>query len=228
MPVVRRARLRLIVRRVVYATGSSALIVVGAGCGADRPADATPGRRLAAAVLSEDDMPAGYLPAENAAMFRGMRPAEPTCRRLFALADAPALGAGPRADTAFYQVDPGGMVAEHLLLAPAVPAHAFLLGVRRAAAGCDRVTMRTDSYVMRLRRAPLPVHGVGEESYTVRYAGWAGVRHRFHLDIVTARLADRLLVLVNETLSAPRTARDVAVRIAERAAAKLGGPASIG
>ncbi len=57
---------------------------------------------------------------------------------------------------------------------------------------------------------------------------FAGVRHRFHLDIVTARLADRLLVLTGATLSPPRKARDVAVRIAERAVAKLRGLAPIG
>ena len=228
--------MRRIVRRAACVAGSAVLTVAGTGCGAERAAAPTPAQRLAAAALSEDDVPAGFLPAENAAMFHGLRPADPDCRALFsfadAFADASALGAAPRADVAFYQVDPGGSVAEHLLWAPPVPAHEFLLGVRRAAAGCDRIMMLTGSYTMLLRRVPLAVRGVGEESYTVRYAGRAGLRHRFHLDIVAARLAGRLLVLTAETLLSPRKTHDIARRIAERAVGKLrGGPpggASIG
>jgi hypothetical protein len=230
MPVVRRAGLVALVIALPVATGAAALTVAGVGCGANRSTEATPARRLAAAALSPDELPAGYLPAENAAMFRGLRPADPDCRALFALAaaPAPALGAAPRVDTAFYQVDPGGWVAEHLLLAAPVPAHAFLLDLRRAATGCDRIVLRTAAYTLRLRRAPLPIRGIDEESYTVRYAGWAGVRYRIHLDIVTARPAGRLLVLAAATLLSPRKTHDVAVRIAERAVDKLRGAASIG
>jgi hypothetical protein len=224
MPVVRRAGF------VALAIALPATHLAATGCGAHRSAEATPTQRLAAAALSEAEVPAGYLPAENAEMFRGLRPADPDCRALFALAAAPAptLGAVPRVDTSFYQVDPGGWVAVHLLLAAPVPAHAFLLDLRRAAAGCDRIALRAEAYTMSLRRAPLPVRGIGEESYTVRYAGWVGGRHRFHLDIVTARPAGRLLVLTAETLLSPRNTHDVAVRIAERAVGKLRGATSIG
>jgi hypothetical protein len=224
MPVVRCAGL------VALATALPAAGLSMSGCGAGREiaADATPERRLAAAMLSEDDMPAGYLPAENTPMFQGVRSADPDCRMLLSLADRPSLGATPRADIAFYQVTPGGSVAEHLLGAPPIPAHEFLAGVRKAAAGCDRIMIRTGPYTMRLRRAPLAIGGVGEESYTVRYAGGAGARHRLHLDIVMSRLAGRLLVLTSETLMPAGKARDVAIRIAERAVGKLRGPASIG
>jgi hypothetical protein len=238
--------MRRIVHRIAGAAGAAVLAVAGAGCGAHRSTAATPAQRLAAAALSEDEVPAGYLPAENAAMFRGLRPADPDCRALLALAAAPpgALGAVPRVDTSYYQVDPGGWVAEHLLLAAPLRANAFLLGLRRAAAGCDRIVLPAEtthrahstshptshsmSHSMSLRRGPLPVHGIGEDGYTVRYSGWAGVRHRVHLDIVTARPAGRLLVLTAATLLSPRKTHDLALRIAERAVGKLRGAASIG
>jgi hypothetical protein len=220
--------MRRIARRIAQATGCAILTVAGAGCGAARPADATPERRLTAAVLSEDDMPAGYLPAGTVTMFQGLRPVDPDCHRLFVLAGAPSLGGAARAHTAFYQVDPGASVTEHLLWAPPIQAHELLAGVRRAAAGCDHIASTAGSSTIRLRRAPLTIRGVGEESYTVRYAGSAGTRHRFHVDIVMSRVASVLLVLTSETLLPPRRARDVAAGIAERAVGKLLGPASIG
>lgn len=248
--------MRRIVRRAARAAGAAALTFAGTGCAAGGPAQATPEQRLAAALLSKSDLPAGYLPVANAAMFRGLRTTDRDCPVLLALTDAPAFGGVPRADATFYRANPSGFVAEHLLRAPPISAHEFLVGVRRAATGCRRIVMRSMSYTVGLRRAPLSVRGVGEESYTVRYAGRAGAGHLVHLDIVVARPADGLLILVAETLT-PRppvrhaephakphskrhaerpaehqaandVAPDVGALIAERAVGKLRGAASIG
>jgi hypothetical protein len=244
MSVIHRAR--------VIALAVAALPPMGlcaAGCATDRPArPPLAQRRLVGAVLSERDVPTSYLPAETTAIFRGLRAADPGCRTLLVLTDrvgdrvgggvggdVAALAAMPRAETAFYQVDPGAAVAEQLLEAPPVPAHEFLLSVRRAAERCGRIIMRTRSYTIVLRRIPLVIRGIGEESLTVRYVGRAGVRQRVSVDIVTARAAaGRLLIFTSVTLGSSgrargaRTGRDVAIRIAERAVGKAGGATSIG
>jgi hypothetical protein len=79
---------------------------------------------------------------------------------------------------------------------------------------------------MRLRQRPTRVRPVGDESYVVRYAGRAGDRHRFHLDLLLSRVADRLLVMANLALLPIGTDRDLVTGLADRAVAKLSQAAS--
>jgi hypothetical protein len=180
---------------------------------------------LTAAVLSEQDMPTDYLPAENTAVFQGVTPQGRACRDLLALADVRGLRALPHADAAFYQVDPGGAMAEHLFQITPARAHEYIAAAREAGTRCRRIIVRTREYTMKLRQRPARLPSFGDESYTVRYAGWAGDRYRFHLDMLMARVADRLLVMAHLALLPAGEHRDLMTQLAERAVAKLGAAA---
>jgi hypothetical protein len=210
-----------IVRGLAYTTGTMILTVTGAGCGADRAPRVAAEPGLTAAVLSEQDMPADYLPAESTAVFRGVRPAGRACGKLLALGDVRDPGAAPHAAAAFYQVDPGGAMVEHLLQIAPGRAHEYITAARRAAARCRRLTVRTKGHTMRLRQRPTGTRQVGEESYHVRYAGRVGGRHRFHLDMLLARVADRLLIMANVALLPAGADRDLVSQLADRAIGKL-------
>lgn len=221
MPCVRRARVAALAAAMSVTVGFA-----GTGCGAGGAPGDPAEPRLFAAVLTQQDMPPDYLPAENTKVFRGLRPTVPRCRELLALADLRGLHGVPHADAAYYQVAPGGEMVEHLLAVPPVRAHAYIAGVRETVRGCAGMTVRNGGSTIGLRRVRLPVGRTGAESYGVRYAGWiAGHRYRFHVDLFTAREAGRLLVIAHLALLPRVRPPELTARIVERAAARLRRPA---
>ncbi|MBO2446550.1 hypothetical protein J4573_05575 [Actinomadura barringtoniae] len=141
-----------IVRGTLLATAATTLSVVVAGCGQEGPPPAAvkPAASMAAAVLSDRDLPAGYAPAENQRVFQGLRPADPDCARLLELADADeskdldGAGDAPQAHAVFYRAQPVSSLAQHVFHLPPGMAAQRIAQARTAAAKCPRMMVAAD------------------------------------------------------------------------------------
>ncbi|MGI8335358.1 hypothetical protein ACRYCC_35875 [Actinomadura scrupuli] len=146
----------------------AALLAIGSvvmtGCAADGPSRESQAAALAAAVLSLQDMPRGFLPAQDQRVFGGLSPRDPDCHRLLALADLDdlrdrsALGSPvpPQAHAVFYRAEPGSTMAEHLITLSPDQARGRFEDVRRAAAGCPLIELGS---VRGPRQGRPPGHG---------------------------------------------------------------------
>jgi len=178
----------------VLATG---VVLVAAGCGKDEAPDGAefpPGP--AAAVLSPQDVPAGYLPAQVQPAFRGVVPRDPHCRRLLELADGNGLRDVPMRGTAFYRVSPGATLTQHVFSAGAVRAEKTLTAARRAAARCTVLRARVGGAELDLPQTPLRVPELPEkDTLAVRFAERAGTGHELSYELVMYRSGGSFLVL---------------------------------
>jgi len=168
------------------------------GCGTDRPAGHQSAASLTAAVLSAQDLPSDFLPAEDQKVFGRLVPGDPDCRRLLDLADLRGLRDVPQVHSVFYRPDPGATLAEHVLALPPARVQSYLLDARRAAAGCPVMKISAGEARLRLRRKPLTAPG-----FAVRYTGPAGDRYLAQYDIVMVSAGARLLVMAQPTLIDP-------------------------
>lgn len=186
------------------------------GCGERQPASpVTPEARMTAAVLSQQDMPAGYLPAEDQPVFGGLRPGDPDCRQLLALAEARGLRDVPRAGAVFYRADPGASLAQHVVRLPPTGAARHIAESRQAARDCPKIKVEMGPQVMRLHRTALRAPAA-QDAFAVRYSGAGGA----HFDIAMARVGDDLLVLAHPGVVSGGGDR-VTERVAARALRKL-------
>jgi hypothetical protein len=176
-------------------------------------------------------MPSDFLPAEDQQVFGQVKPADPDCRRLLALADLRGLRdvpnaastAPPQVHAVFYRTDPGSTLAEHLLALSPARALSHIRHTEQAAAGCPRIKVGHGRGRMRLHRVPMQLPGFGKNAYGVRYTGRIGPRYSIHFDLVMAQQDDRLLVVEQPALIDRwhRTPGDDTRRIAETALRKL-------
>jgi hypothetical protein len=209
------------------AVRGAALAVLAAsaitGCGAESPVSRPDPRvRLAAAVLSQEDVPGGYLPAGDQPVFAGVNTGDPHCRVLLELADVRGGPGVPYAWAAFYSLTPGASLAERILRLPPGKAVAHVAKARSAAEGCASIPIQRGGPAL-LRRLPLRPPAP-RDSLAVRYAGDAG-GFRVHYDIVMAGVSDHLLVLAHPGVC-PDPASTVTEQVFARALRKLGGAAA--
>ncbi|MEW2352784.1 hypothetical protein [Spirillospora sp. NPDC029432] len=129
--------------------GAVALVLVKS-CG--RPAEEVreaaarpPGpAAMARAVLSQQEVAGGFVPAEDGEVFAGLDPDDAQCARLLRLADLREGGLrgahGAReAHAAFYRQDPPASLAEHVFRLPPGRASRFVARARTALAGCPGI-----------------------------------------------------------------------------------------
>lgn len=189
--------MRRIVRGAALAGGSAAAALCTAACGADRPAGDSSAARLTAAILSKQDLPSDYLPAEDQQVFRGVGPADPSCRRLLDLADLRGLRDVPVGHAFFFRLKPAATLAEHLVVLGQADVRGYLEQARKAAQRCHTMLM-PEADELRLRRqwiTSLPPHALG-----VRYSAPADARHSIYFDLVMVPIGDRLMIVVQPGL----------------------------
>lgn len=189
--------MRRIVRGAALVAGCAAAAVCTAGCGAERPAGDSSTARLTAAILAKKDLPSEYLPADDQQVFRGVGPADRSCRRLLDLADLRGLRDVPQKHAFFYRINPAATLAEHLVTLGPARVRSYLDDARKAAERCQTLVVR-DAEEVRLRRNPitsLPPHAFG-----VRYSAPVDGRHSIDFDLVMAPLNGRLMIVVQPGL----------------------------
>lgn len=182
-----------------------------------------PEASLTAAVLSQRDMPPGFLPAEDQQVFWGVRPSDPDCAGLLALADLRGLRDMPQVHAAFYNTAPVATLVEHVVRLPAGQAARRVGDVRQAAAMCPAIRVgvgerRMDLVRTRMRR-PFGVW----DAYAVRYRSRPRERP-VHFDVFVVRVRDYLLVVAHPAMADrpyPPGWGAATERIAARAARKL-------
>jgi hypothetical protein len=191
--------LRRIVRGAALAAGCAVVAIGTAGCGAGRPAGDSSTARLTAAVLSTQDLPSDYLPAEDQQVFRGVGAADPNCRRLLDLADLRGLRDVPDTHTFFYRIDPGSTLAEHVVTLGPERVQAYLRQARKAADGCKTITVSGDQDDVRLHRHHLPA--LPRQAFGVHYGGAADDQHSINFDMVMAPVdAGRLMIVAQPSV----------------------------
>lgn len=213
--------MRRIVRGAVAVLGAGMVI---AGCGSQNvavPAKVWSSASLTAAVLSQQDMPRGFLPAEAQEAFQGVVPRDPDCRRLLALADGHGLRDVPKASAAFYRVAPGATVSQQVLHLGEARAQEMIIEARRSIGLCPVVKATVGGTRMLLRREQMSVPGLDPgETVAVRYRQKASANYVISYEIVMSRQGEDLLVVGHPGLT-HRRVPSVAVEAAKRAAAKL-------
>jgi hypothetical protein len=174
--------------------------------------------RLTAAVLSTQDLPTDFLPADDQEVFRGVGPGDPSCRRLLDLVDLRGLRDVPESHSVFYRINPGSTLAEHVVGLGASGSRDYLGDVRKAAASCP--VMRIPSSRLRLHRRRLPAP---EGALGLRYTGWTDDNHVVTFDMVIAPVGDRLMVMAQPSLADQRRRPSVLAtgRLAATAVRKL-------
>lgn len=186
--------MRRIVRGALLATS---VVLAAAGCGkGEGPdgADSSPGP--AAAVLSPQDMPEGYLQAQAQPAFRGVVPHDPHCRMLLALADGLGFRGVPVKGTAFYRLSPGATLTQHVFSAGEARAEKTLTAARRAAARCTVLRARVGGAELNLPQTPLRVPDLPEkDTLAVRFAERAGTGHELSYELVMYRSGGSFLVV---------------------------------
>lgn len=208
--------MKRIVRGAALAAGCAAVGVGTAGCGVERPAGQSSTARLTAAVLSTQDLPSDYLPAEDHQVFRGVVSADPHCRRLLDLADLRGLRDVPDSHSTFYRTEPGSTLAEHVVTLGQARVQSYLRDTREAAQGCGKIAV-SESDEVRLYRHILPMPGQG---FGVRYSGTADTRYSISFEVVMAPHGDRLMIVEQATL-VDGLHRDKTVATAQIAATAL-------
>ncbi|MFG1999646.1 hypothetical protein ACGFNU_10915 [Spirillospora sp. NPDC048911] len=186
-----------IVAGAVLAMGLTGLV---AGCGAEASSEkfAAGESAMAAAVVSLDEVPAGFKLADNQRVLEGMEPVDPDCARLFGLADVPVprdlhgIKDAPDAHAAFYRVSPVASLAEHLFRLPSGRAARHVTEARRAVVKCPRIEVEAGEGDIRLRREDHRRVKALRDALAVRYIN---VRERVALDVVMAAVDDDLLVV---------------------------------
>ncbi|XVQ13422.1 hypothetical protein ACQP1W_13055 [Spirillospora sp. CA-255316] len=233
---------------IALAVVATASAVASAGCGrALTPAgpQAAPGRptgepsgRLAGApvrlpawaeraVLSPADVQGeGFLPAGRQSVFTGLRPRDPACVRLLALADVRrrddpggargAVQGQGRRQVVFYRSRPPATMAEHLVRLPPGMAGRYVTRARAAAAGCPRIRIPLGPREAVLDRARSRKPAGVRDAVAVTYAGPG--RGGIDLSMLWARSRDDLLVV---TAAGEAAAGPSMRRIAARAVHKL-------
>ncbi|MDX6428365.1 MAG: hypothetical protein QOE54_731 [Streptosporangiaceae bacterium] len=191
-------------RRIVRGAALvGACTITMAGCGGDRPPEESPAARLTAAVLSVQDMPPDFLPAQDQRVFGRLKPADRDCRRLLRLADLRGLRdvpIPPQAHAVFYRTSPGSTLAEHLLALGPGGAQRHIEEARQAAAGCPQMRIGRGDGKVRLHRTPLAVPGFEDNAYGLRYTRRLSPRYSIHFDMVMAQQGARLLVVEQPAL----------------------------
>lgn len=218
--------MRRIVRGAVFA---AALAAAAAGCGkdAERNEAAFPSA-LAAALLSPQDVPEGYLPAEAQPAFRGVAAHDQPCRRLLALADGHGLRDAPRKGTAFYRLDPGATLTQHVYDAGPARAERTLAAARAEAAGCTVLRAEVGGAELNLPRVPLEAPGLPPaDTLAVRFAAQADQGRELAYELVMYRSGGALLVVAQPGLVA-QGAPSAAAAAAGRAAARMPGASKLG
>ncbi|RFU42479.1 hypothetical protein DZF91_06200 [Actinomadura logoneensis] len=202
-------------RRVVAAAIVPAVAAGVSGCGTARqgaaPAEAearAPAALVTAATLRREDVPKGFLPADDQEVFRGIRPSDPDCARLLRMVDG-ASGRSSAADpdvpqshTAYYRAEPAATLVEHVLRLPRGEAAERMDEVRRAVAACPAIDLGPSGGGWDGRR--FDGRGLGRVRLThprrphdvvaVRYTHPGGGR-RYGLDAVFARTGRDFLAL---------------------------------
>jgi hypothetical protein len=219
--------MRRIVRGAVLA---AVLAAAAAGCGekGTRSNEAAFPSALAAALLSPQDVPEGYLPAEAQPAFQGVAAHDPPCRRLLALADGHGLRDAPRRGTAFYRLDPGATLTQHVYDAGTARAERTLAAARAEAAACTVLRAKVGGAELNLPRAPLEAPGLPPaDTVAVRFAAQTDRGRELAYELVMHRSGGALLVVAQPGLAA-RGAPSAAAAAAGRAAARLPGASKLG
>ncbi|GAB3674712.1 hypothetical protein GCM10027589_44740 [Actinocorallia lasiicapitis] len=212
--------MRRIVRGAVLAIGACTAV---AGCGSKV---AVPTQQelysdsLTAAVLTQQDVPRGFLPAQAQPVFRGVVPRDPACRRLLALADGYGLRDVPKAATAFYQMAPGTTLSQQIWHVGGVNAATFVREAKVAAASCPTMHATVSGTDLVLNRDPLATDGLPPGSYAVRYRQAATADRLISYEMVFARTGDELVLLAAPGV-ANRRAPVTILAAARKATAKL-------
>ncbi len=180
---------------------ATASVPLLAACGTGQSPGHRSAARLTAAVLSTQDLPSDFLPAEDQQVFGGLVPSDPDCRRLLDLADLRGLRGVPKTDSVFYRPNPGSTLAEHVVFLTPVKIGDYLRDARRASAACGLMTVHAGEARLRLHRRPLPAPN--SAGFGVRYVGRAGGTYLAHYDIVMVPDGERLLVVAQPTLVDP-------------------------
>ncbi|GAA3235079.1 hypothetical protein [Actinocorallia longicatena] len=213
--------MRRIVRGAVLATGA---VMAVAGCGSQVAAPTKKewsSASLTAAVLSQQDMPEGFLPAQAQAAFRGVVPRDPSCRRLLALADGYGLRDVPKVTAAFYQTAPGATISQQIVHMGSVRAREFVRSARTVGARCPVLRAEIGGTAMALHRADIAPRGWPDtDTYAVRFTQPASRNYLISYEIVMARSRDDLIILAAPGITRKR-APSVTVRAARAAAVKL-------
>ncbi|MCW2942024.1 MAG: hypothetical protein JWN00_5009 [Actinomycetia bacterium] len=189
--------MRRIVRGAALVVGGSLAIT---GCGVDRTPRQQSTVGLTAAVLSQKDLPADFLPAEDQEVFGRVEPRDPDCRWLLALADLRGLRDVPQTHSVFYRAAPGATLAEHVVALTPAQAAAQIQSFKQAAAGCPAIQVGHHARRLRLHRTAMNLAGLGKDSFGVRYRQYAGSRQLTY-DIVMVQDNDWLLVLTQPSVS---------------------------
>ncbi|RMI47109.1 hypothetical protein EBO15_04270 [Actinomadura harenae] len=168
-----------------------------------------PAALMTAAALRPEDVPEGFLPADDQEVFRGMRPSDPDCARLLRMVDA-ASGRSSSADrdvpqshVAYYRADPAATLVEHVLRLPSGEAAKRVDAARDAVAGCPVIDFGRsgdsgwdghgfDQTGLERRRLSHPEGQ--DDAVAVRYSHPDGDQ-RYGLDVIFAREGSDLLVL---------------------------------
>lgn len=217
--------MRRIVRGAVLAAAAAAL---AAGCGRDAaPKGADFPARLTAAVLTSQDVPGDYLPAQPQSAFRGVVAHDQPCRRLLALADGHGLRDVPSRGTAFYRLDPGSTLTQQVFDAGSVRAGRTLDAARRDAAGCTALRAKVGGAEMNLPQSPLETPGLAPaDTLAVRFSAPAGPGRTLSYELIVHRNGDALLIVAQPGVVSPK-APSAAADAAARAAARLPGASKL-
>lgn len=212
--------MRRIVRGAVLALGAGVAV---SGCGSQQaaPVKEWSTASLTAAVLSPQDMPRGFLPAEAQEAFRGVAPRDADCRRLLAVADGHGLRDVPGVSTAFYQVAPGATISQKLVHTGAARGQQVLQYAKRLTGLCPVIEAEVGGTRMQLRREQLAPKGLSpKQSVAVRYRQKASANYEISYEMVFARVGDDLLLLANPGI-VHRKAPSVTAAAARKATFKL-------
>ncbi|WP_067479829.1 hypothetical protein [Actinomadura hibisca] len=175
-------------------------VLAAAGCGAPQ-ADVAPAAAgtaaMGPALLSQREVPAGFLPAGPQRAFTGIRPADPDCARLLRLADNAGAREGrdaSHAQAAYYRTEPGATLVQHVYRLRKGRAAALVAEAREAVTGCPKIGLDVgDDRETLLYRVPLRHARTAGETVAVRYTS-RGARQA-GLDVVLTQLGDDLLTV---------------------------------
>ncbi len=217
--------MRRIVRGAVPVVVAAA---VAAGCGREAaPEGADFPARLTAAVLTSQDVPGDYLPAQAQPAFRGVVAHDAPCRRLLDLADGHGLRDVPSRGTAFYRLDPASTRIQQVFAAGSGRAGRTLDAARREASRCTALRAKVGGVEMNLAQSPLAVPGLPPaDTLALRFAAPAGQGRELSYELVMHRNGDALLTVAQPGIVSPK-APSAAADAAARAAARLPGASKL-
>ena len=154
---------RFVHDRARAAVIAAAVVAASAGCGGvrgtARPAggpSAPPAHAAGRAVLAPADVAdEGFLPAGWQHVFTGLRPRDPVCARMLALADLrrPGIRAEDAEHAVFYRPQPPATLAVHRMRLERDGARRYAARARAAVAGCPLIRIRPGSRRVVLERS---------------------------------------------------------------------------